>query len=137
MTPDFIAAVLDTLLPGDDRLPSATRAGLPLAAYAEPHNAVLDAIAAQAGGPELFTRSDEASRGNAVRAVERAMSDAFRALLAAALSDYYESEPVLAALGWPTDPPQPAGHVPATMDDATAARLDHVAHRRRLWRSES
>ena len=65
MTPQFIAAILDTLLPGDDVLPSATRAGLPLAAYAEPHSAVLDAIAAQAGGLESFTRSDEASRGNA------------------------------------------------------------------------
>jgi hypothetical protein len=28
MTPDFLAAVIDTLLPGDDALPSGTRAGL-------------------------------------------------------------------------------------------------------------
>jgi hypothetical protein len=135
MTPEFLAAVIDTLLPGDGVLPSGTAAGPPLAAYAESHGAVLDAIAAQSGAIESFALSDEAARATVLQAVERSMPDAFRALLTAVLSDYYESEPVLAALNWPTHPPQPTGHAVAVMDDATAARLDRVARRRRLWRA--
>ncbi len=134
MTPEFLAAVIDTLLPGDDALPSGTAAGLPLPAYAESHRSVLDAIAAEAGGVESFIRADEAARSTAVRAVERTMPECFRALLMAVLSDYYESEPALAALGWPTHPPQPTGHAPVAMDDATAARLDRIARRGLLWR---
>jgi hypothetical protein len=134
MTPDVVAAVIDTLLPGDGVLPSGTAAGLPLAGYAESHRAILDAIAAEAGGADPFIRTDEAARTATVRAVERAMPDAFRALLTAALSDYYESEPVLVALGWPIDAPQPAGHALTATDEATATRLDRVAQRGRLWR---
>jgi hypothetical protein len=134
MSPEFLAAVIDTLLPGDGVLPSGTAAGLRLAAYAESHHAVLDAIAAQTGGTESFIRADEAARANAVRTAERSMPDAFRAFLMAALSDYYESEPALAALGWRSEPPQPMGHAVAPMDEAAAARLDRVARRRRLWR---
>jgi hypothetical protein len=134
MTPHFLAAVIDTLLPGDGVLPSGTAAGLPLSAHAEAHRPVLDAIAVQAGGIESYVRADEAVRTEAVRAVERAMPDAFSTLLAAVLSDYCESEPVLTALGWPTHPPQPTGHTVAAMDDATAARLDRVAQRGSLWR---
>jgi hypothetical protein len=137
MNPDFIAAVIDTLLPGDGVLPSGTAAGLPLAAYVDPHRAVLETIAAQVGGIEAFIHADEAAHVNAVGAVERAMPDAFRALLTAVLSDYYESDAVLAALGWPTHPPQPTGHTLAPMDDATAVRLDRVAQRGQLWRRES
>jgi hypothetical protein len=134
MTPEFLAALIDTLLPGDGAMPSGTAAGLPLAAYAESHRPALDAIAARAGGIESFIGADEAARAAVVRAVERATPDAFRALLTAVLSDYYESEQVLAALGWPVHPPQPTGHALATMDDATAARLDRVARRGQLWR---
>jgi hypothetical protein len=135
MTPDVLAAVIDTLLPGDGVLPRGTAAGLPLPAYAEAHRPVLEAIAAQAGGPESFTGADEAARAATVRAIERAMPDAFWALLTAVLSDYYESEPVLTALGWPTHPPQPTGHVLAAMDDAIAARLNRVERRGQLWRA--
>jgi hypothetical protein len=135
MTPDFLAAVIDTLLPGDGVLPSGTAAGLPLSAYGESHRLVLEAIAAQAGGAESFMQADEAARSTAVHAVERTKPESFRALLMAALSDYYESEPVLAALGWPAHPPQPKGHTLAATDDATAACLDRVARRGRLWRA--
>jgi hypothetical protein len=134
MSPQFVASVVDTLLPCDGVLPSGTAAGLPLAAYGEGHRLVLEAIAAQAGGVESFMRGDEAARAVILRAVERDTPDAFRALLTAVLSDYYESERVLAALGWPTHSPQPTGHAVAAMDDATAARLDRVARRGRLWR---
>jgi hypothetical protein len=132
MSPAFLAAVVDTLLPGEDVLPSGTAAGLPLTAYADSHRAVLDAIAAHTR--ESFIQAGEAARANVLQAVERSMPDAFRALLTAVLSDYYESEPVLTALGWPTHPPQPMGHAVAVIDDATAARIDRVARRGRLWR---
>jgi hypothetical protein len=135
MTPEFLAAVVDTLLPGDGVLPRGTAAGLPLADYGESHCPVLDAIAAQARGVESFIRADEAARTTVLRAVEHSMPDAFRTLLSAVLSDYYESAPVLAALGWPTQPPQPSGNAIAAMDNATAARLDRVARRGQLWRA--
>jgi hypothetical protein len=134
MTPEFLAAVIDTLLPGDGVLPSGTAAGLPVTTYAEPHRPVLDAIVAHAGGLESFIRADEAARAAVLQAVDRGMPAAFRVLLTAVLSDYYESEPVLNALDWRAGPPQPTGHAVAAMDDATAARLDRVARRGRLWR---
>ncbi len=135
MTPEFLAAVVDTLLPGDDVLPSGTCAGVPLTAYAESHRPVLEATVAGAGGIEPFTRADETARATVIRDAERTAPDAFRALLTALLSDYYESEAVLTALGWRSDPPQPTGHVLGAMDDTTTARLAHVARRGRLWRT--
>jgi hypothetical protein len=141
MSPDVLAAVIDTLLPAETTpptgavpLPSGTAAGLAPSDYAGPHAPVLSAIAAEAGGIRSFMTADEAARTSVLQAVERRMPDAFRMLLTAVLSDYYESRPVLAALRWPTEPPQPRGHVLAGMDDATAARLDRVKQRGRLWR---
>jgi hypothetical protein len=134
MTHAFLAAVIDALLPGDDALPSGTQAGLVPAAHAGAHRAVFDAIAAETGGDEPFVRADESARTAAVRAVERALPDAFRALLVAVLSDYYEAPPVLTALGWRTDPPQPAGHALPSFDDPTSERLERVRQRTKLWR---
>ena len=134
MTPEFLAAVIDTLLPGDDALPSGTRAGLDPAAYAASHRAVFDAFAAQAGSFERFIGADEGARTTAVTAVERALPDAFRALLVAVLSDYYETPALLTALGWRTDPPQPAGHTVANLDKSTAEGLERVRQRTKLWR---
>jgi hypothetical protein len=133
MTPEFLAAVIDTLLPGDDVLPSGTRAGLDPAVYVEPHRTVFDAIAACAGGAEIFV-ADERARATILRTVERAAPDAFRSLLTAVLSDYYEAAPVLAALGWPSRPPQPTGHVVSPPDALTAERLERVRNRGALWR---
>jgi hypothetical protein len=137
MTPEFLAAVVDTLLPGDGVLPCGTAVGLPLSAYAGSRHPALEAIAAQAGGVESFIRADEAARATILQTVEHSMPDAFRTLLTAVLSDYHESELVLTALGWPTYPPQPVGHAVAAMDDATAARLNKVVRRGRLWRAPS
>jgi hypothetical protein len=140
MTPDFIAAVLDTLLPGDATasggrpLPSGAAAGLAPDRYAASHGPVLSAVAGQAGDIEPFLAADEAARASALAAVESRMPDAFRALLMAVLSDYYESPATLAALGWSANPPQPAGHAVAETDEITTARLDRVARRARLWR---
>jgi hypothetical protein len=135
MTPEFLAAVIDTLLPDEQASPSGTRAGLDPRAYVAPHRAVFDAIAAQAGSSEPFLRADEKARMAILQAVERAVPDAFRALLVTALTDYYEAPAVLTALGWRTDPPQPAGHAVLKMDDPTAARLERVRRRARLWRT--
>jgi hypothetical protein len=133
MTPDFLAAVIDTLLPGDDALPSGTRAGLDPAAYIASHRAVYDAFAAQAGGTEIFV-ADERARATILQTVERAAPDAFRSLLTAVLSDYYEAPAVLAALGWRSEPPQPTGHMMPRLDDPTADHLERVRQRGKLWR---
>jgi len=134
MTPEFLAAVIDTLLPGDDALPSGTRAGLDPAAYAASHRAVFNAIAAFAGGGEVFVGADEGARIAALQAVEHTARAAFRTLLTSVLSDYYEAAPVLAVLGWPSRPPQPTGHSVSPPDALTAEQLERVRNRGTLWR---
>jgi hypothetical protein len=135
MTPEFLAAVVDTLLPGDDALPSGTRAGLDLTAYAVAHRGTFDAIAAHTGGPEAFVAADEGARTAALQAVEHAARAAFHTLLTSVLSDYYEAAPVLAALGWPSRPPQPIGHSVSSPDALTTERLERVRNRCTLWRN--
>jgi hypothetical protein len=134
MTPELLAAVIDTLLPGDDTLPSGTRAGVDPAAHAASHRAAFDAIAAEAGSFELFIRADEKARAALLQAAERVAPDAFRALLTIVLSDYYEAPAVLAALRWRGDPPQPTGHTVPSMDKLTTERLDRVRQHDKLWR---
>ncbi len=140
MRGDFLAAVLDTLLPGEGEasaaaaLPSATGAGLDPAAYEAAHQDVLAAIAAAAGSEERFLAASPSARVEVLRMVERQQAHSFRALVLAILQDYYESEAVIAALGWRTDPPQPAGHPLAQADAATWERLERVKERGRLWR---
>ena len=134
MTPEFLAAVIDALLPGDDILPSATHAGLDPATYATLHRAAFDAIAGQAHGAQAFVDADETVRNAVVRAIERSAPDAFRALLTALLSDYCEAPAVLAALSWRSEPPQPAGHAVPAMDAPAIERLNKVRRRAKLWR---
>lgn len=134
MTPEFLAAVVDTLLPGDEILPTGSRAGLDPFVYANSHRDVFDAIAAEAGGAEPFLRADGTTRAAFLRGIERSAPDAFRALLTTVLSDYYEAPAVLAALRWRSDPPQPTGHSVPAMDTLTTERLDRVRQRAKLWR---
>jgi hypothetical protein len=141
MTPAFVTAVADTFLPGDSGgpdgyppLPPASQAGIDLASIAKAHGAVFDAIAKQADTAEAFVATAEPGRVAAVQSVERAMPDAFRALLSALLADYYESPPVLAAMGWRTGPPQPQGHAIPEFSDAAFERLARVQARGKLWR---
>ena len=129
MTPEFLAAVIDTLLPGDGVLPSGTRAGVTIAANT--HTPVLETVSAQAGGMDAFAGAPEPARVAILLAIERAHPEAFRALLVAVLSDHYESEPVLTALGWRSDPPQPKGHQLPSSETG----IDKVRARGRLWRS--
>lgn len=133
MTPDFLAAVIDTLLPGDDVLPSGTGAGVGPSSDTNGHLDLLDAIAVRAGSAETFVRLDAGARTALLHAIEREKPDGFRALLVALLTDYYESAAVLVALGWSDDPPQPIGHAVPSIDCRTASMIDRVGRRNRLW----
>jgi len=141
MTPDFLAAVLDTLLPGEATAPSGGTAlptgagiGLDLEGCADAHRPAFDAIAAHAGGADLFVRADPVDRTAILQAVERSHPEPFRALLVAILSNYYEAPPVLVALGWRAEPPQPKGHNLPRFDDEAARLLESVKSRTKLWR---
>ena len=141
MNAAFIAAVVDTLLPGDSggragepRLPPGSTAGIDLSALFDARGAVFEAIAKQAGGADAFIAGGEPRRIVAVQATERAMPEAFRALLSTLLADYYESTPVLSAMDWRAEPPQPRGHQLKLSDGATAQHLEHVRSRQKLWR---
>jgi hypothetical protein len=134
MTPEFLAAIIDTLLPGDYALPSGTRAGLDPAAYAHSHRSVFDAIVAQAGGSHSFAGATEGKRVGILQAVERLHPDAFRVLVVVVLSDYYESSAVLTALRWRADPPQPVGHILPEIDKRMREQLERLTQRGRRWR---
>jgi len=130
-------AILDALLPGEGNLPDAHAAGIDPAA----HEALLAPIAAmimtKVGGEQAFIAANEAQRITLLQSAQQELPDAFTALLAALLPDYYESPAVLQAFGWPARPPQPLGHSIPTMDAATDARLEKVRLRRKLWRDEA
>ena len=141
MNPAFIAAVADALLPGDSGgpageppLPPASMAGIDIAAIAQTHRAVFEAIAMQCNGAEAFAAATEAARIAAIQAIERAMPDAFRTLLSALLADYYESPPVLNAMGWRSEAPQPQGHTLPRLGEAAFEQLGGVRARGKLWR---
>lgn len=140
--PSFLGAVVDTLLPGDDGeppLPTATAAGvrerlgvrIVRGRDADAHLAVLEAIARRAGGEAAFVRSDPATRAGTLRAVEAQGRQAFGRLVAIALEEYYDAEPVILAMGWRVEPPQPLGHQVRPLDEAL---LDPVRRRGRMWR---
>lgn len=134
MTPEFLAAVIDTLLPGDAVLPSGTAAGVRPSSDSSEHLHLLDAIAVRAGSAETFVRLDASARTALLHAIEHEKPDAFRALLVALLTDYYESAAVLITLGWSDDPPQPGGHAVPSIDRRTTTMIDRVGRRNRLWR---
>lgn len=141
MTPGFMSAVVDTLLPGDrgvPPLPTGTAAGVAtklehLIAGRDRalRDVVLQAIASAARGEDAFLRADAAGRIASVRQVEVDMPGPFQALVALVLRDYYEAEMVLLAMGWRTEPPQPEGHVLPPFDEAL---LEPVRRRGRMWR---
>lgn len=137
MRPDFVAAVIDMLLPGDARdpqLPSASSAGVAerLAHRLAPeHRATLGAIADAAGGEDKFIGAAQTIQTEAIRRVDVAMHGAFQALVQAALVEYYESDAALLAFGWRVEPPQPSGH---TLDAFDETLLEPVKRRGRIWR---
>ncbi len=141
MTPEFLRAVVDTLLPGEQgdapgsvARPSGSAAGVDLAKYAAAARPVLEAIAHAAGGAAAFAGASESVRAAALRSVEQELPEAFRALVTPVLADYYESPAVLIASGWRAEPPQPRGHALPPTDEVTHQRLDRVKRRAKLWR---
>ena len=144
MKPDFLRAVVDTLLPGEavapagvPSLPAGSPAGVDLAPHAESLTSVLAAIARAAGGESDFPAADENRRTAILQSVQRDMPEAFARLLGVVLPDYYEAPAVLNALGWRSEPPQPMGHAVPAMDDATLARLERVKSGGRRWRDDT
>jgi hypothetical protein len=140
-TPEFLRAVLDTLLPGESAdppvpaaLPSGSAAGVDPATYAKAARPALEAILRAAGSTSAFAAASDADRIAMLRNVERELPGPFRTLLAPLLADYYESPAVIAAFGWRPDPPQPRGHTLPPADEATHRRLDRVRQRGKLWR---
>lgn len=126
----FVAAVVDTLLPGDSGerpLPPASAVGTHTRVMARlasaPARDALAAIAAAAGGEEAFVLAALDERAAVARHVERNNGAAFRSLVLFVASDYYENEAVLAAFGWRGEPPQPSGHTLAPFEDALLASV--------------
>ena len=62
MTEAFLRAVVDTLLPADEGLPSGTGAGVTRALADQNVHHVLAAIAARSGGEASFVAADEPTR---------------------------------------------------------------------------
>ncbi|MBV9521469.1 MAG: hypothetical protein JO010_01665 [Alphaproteobacteria bacterium] len=143
MSPEFLRAIIDTLLPGMGapearggmHLPSGSEAGIDLARHAASARPILDAIAVAAGGAAAFAGASEAARAAILRRVERDRPDPFRAFVTLVLAEYYETPAVLTALGWRAAPPQPMGHPLPAMDAETERRLDRVRRRAPLWRA--
>jgi hypothetical protein len=138
VTTAYLAAVLDTLLPGDAGspapLPSGSRAGIDFNDLSSTQAEALRTIAEEAGSEAEFATVPAAKRAEVMRRVEAKAPTAFQALLAAALMRYYQSEAVTTAMGWRTAPPQPGGHKLPMTDEATWARLEKVRTRGRIWR---
>ena len=122
----LLDAVLDTLLPGVDGLPAGSRIGLDAA----PHAQALRLIAGDNEASFIAASADV--RAGVLRRVEA--QPAVQALIAAALTRYYQSDVVVTAMGWRTTPPQPTGHKVAATDAATWERLEKVKARGRIWR---
>ncbi|MGH6931379.1 MAG: hypothetical protein ACREEE_02980 [Dongiaceae bacterium] len=142
MTPAFLRAVVDTLIPGETApgepglpaLPSGSAVGIDPAPHVTAHHIILGAIAARAGGEDGFANADEAARVQTLKSIEQEQPDEFRALVTALWQDYYESAPVLAAMGWRAEPPQPNGHRVPQSDTTSDALLARAKRQARLWR---
>jgi hypothetical protein len=119
----------DLLLPGDPQ-------GLP------PGSLIPEVMLALGGSvspikPLILSHpdfADEAKRQSVLTAMEQAHGQAFRDFVLSLIKPYYESAPVLEAMGWRSAPPQPKGHNIAAMDDALAPALARIAERKRIWR---
>jgi hypothetical protein len=139
MNEAFLAALIDTVLPGEadapgaTALPPGTAAGLRLVPGGA-HAAILQLIAAGAGGEAGFVAAAPARRAALLTEVEAQSFNAFRALVAGLLQDYYETPSVLAAMGWRSGGAQPQGHAVPEADEATLGLLEKVRTRGPIWR---
>jgi hypothetical protein len=131
MDKKFLAAVVDTLVPGGALAngvvaPAASAIGVSdgLASDTSDHRQaetlrnVLAAVAQAAGGETDFAASGEELRIAVLKRVETLRPQDFLALVTSVLIRYYEHPSVVAAFGWTARPPQPLGHAMPPFDPA-------------------
>ncbi len=130
--PEALAAVLDTMLPGDDVFPSASAVDLAAEMIEHPVFAI-PTQAALALLPEGLHAADAAARIAAIAALEAHHPAVFAPFITAVYSVYYAAAPTLraveAATGYAARPPQPEGYALKPFDPALlavpAARAPH------------
>lgn len=129
MTPVPLRQLADLLLPGDEAgLPPGSRVPDVMLALTESTSPII----AQIGRHPDFADPDK--REAVLNELERSHGQEFRDLVLSLIKPYYESGPVLEAMGWRTAPPQPTGHELAPMAADLAQALAEIAARKRLWR---
>lgn len=129
MTPVPLRQLADLLLPGDEAgLPSGSRVPDVMLALTESTSPII----AQIGRHPDFADPDK--REAVLNELERSHGQEFRDLVLSLIKPYYESGPVLEAMGWRTAPPQPTGHELAPMAADLTQALAEIAARKRLWR---
>lgn len=129
MTPVQLRQLADLLLPGDEAgLPPGSRVPDVMLALTESTAPII----AQIGRHPGF--ADPERRQAVLNEMERSHGQEFRDLVLSLIKPYYESGPVLEAMGWRTAPPQPTGHVIAPMAADLDQALAKIAARRRIWR---
>jgi hypothetical protein len=129
MTPSELRLLADLILPGDETgLPAGSLVPDVLVALAQSASPIKTII----GNHPDF--ADAGKRRGILEAVDHAHPQEFRDFVLALIKAYYESAPVIEAMGWRSDPPQPQGHVIEPMDTALAPALARIAERKRLWR---
>ena len=129
MRPAQLRILADLLLPGDAQ-------GLPPGSLVPDVMLVLSEsispIKGLAGSHPDF--DDESKRAKLLSHLEQTHPQEFRDLVMALIKPYYESGPVLEAMGWRSAPPQPQGHKVAPMEETLGRELAKVAARKRIWR---
>jgi len=129
MTPAGLRLLADLLLPGDAAgLPPGSLIPDVMLALAESTSPIKDLAGAD---PDF---ADAGKRPAVLDRLEQTYPQDFRDLVMALIKPYYESGPVLEAMGWRSAPPQPQGHRIVPMDEALASELTKVARRKRMWR---
>ena len=129
MTPVQLRQLADLLLPGDQAgLPPGSRVPDVMLALTESTSPLI----AQIGGHPDF--ADRTKRNAVLSEMESSHGQDFRNLVLSLIKPYYESGPVLEAMGWRTQPPQPLGHELAPMAADLDQALVEIAARKRIWR---
>jgi hypothetical protein len=129
MTPVPLRQLADLLLPGDEAgLPPGSRVPDVMLALSESTSPII----AQIGRHPDFAYPDK--REAVLIELERSHGQEFRDLVLSLIKPYYESGPVLEAMGWRTAPPQPTGHELAPMATDLNEALAKIAARKRIWR---
>jgi hypothetical protein len=129
MTRAQLRLLADLLLPGDaEGLPSGSLVPDVMLVLSESTSPIKDL----AGSHPDF--ADAGKRLAVLNRLEQDHPQAFRDLVMTLIKPYYESGPVLEAMGWRSAPPQPQGHKVAPMEEALTSQLAKITERKRMWR---